>query len=146
MKTKAFLILVLLLCLSLVMAACTATPPPPSILVTLIADGHQLTFQYASPVTVGEFLRQASIELGDLDDVNPPVYTQISDGMTVTVRRISQETSCETRDVPYQSRPVLNEGLQPGEQRLAQAGQNGTEQLCYRMTVVDGVPGDRVQI
>lgn len=127
-------------------AACTPTVAPPSILVSLVADGRERKFEYQSPVTVAEFLRDAEIEKGELDRVTPPEFTQITDGMRVTVVRVSERTECSESDVPYTQRRVLNEGLEPGEERLGQAGQNGREQICYRVNIEDNVAREPVEI
>ncbi len=132
--------------LCLLFAACAPSTPPPSILVSLVADGRERTFSYTERVTVDEFLRDAEVTLGELDSVNPPLYTQIEDGMRVTVVRIQEERYCEENPVPFTRRTVLNEGLAPGEERLGQAGQNGVIQICYRVQVRDGVPRDPVEV
>lgn len=128
------------------LAACTAAPEEPEILVSLIADGRERTFSYNIPVTVEEFLADAEVEIGELDRVNPLPYTQISDGMRVTVVRIEEDIYCEDSAVPFQRRTVPNEGLQPGEERLGQAGQNGVEEICYRVMIEDGVRTEPIEI
>ena len=129
-------------------AACTPQEEVPGIRVSLIADGRERTFAYAVPVTVGEFLRdpKVNVELNELDRVNPPPFTQISDGMRVTVVRVTERTDCEQSEIPYRQSTLLNEGLQPGEQRVGQAGQNGTLEVCYRVKFDDGVEAERVEI
>src|SRR5262245_52047420 len=107
------LLTVLIVSLSFI-AACTPQEETPSIVVSVIADGRELTYSYSSPVTVEQFLRDAGIELGELDRPSHPPYTQITDGMRVTIVRVTEETECENTDIPYQQRIVPNEGLQPG--------------------------------
>jgi hypothetical protein len=131
-KRLAFLIVLLLL------AACTTQQETNPLLVSLVADGQERAYPQQSPITVGEFLRQVNVELGALDDVTPPLYTQISDGMRVTVVRVTESEECSQRDIPFQERRVPNEGLAAGEERVAQAGQTGVEEVCYRVTSRDG--------
>lgn len=133
---------------ALLLASCQNQPETPAIQVSLVADGRERTFAYSVPVTVGEFLRdpKVDIELGELDRVNPPPFTQISDGMRVTIVRVQETPECEQSIIPYQQKTLLSEGLKPGEQKVGQAGQNGTLEVCYRVTINDGVPGDRVEI
>lgn len=128
------------------LTACTPTQETPSIFVSLVADGRQLTFEYAAPVTVAQFLRDAEIETGELDRIDPPLYTQVTDGMRVTIVRVEQRTECERQEIPYRQRPVFNEGLRPGEELLAQAGRNGIEEICYRVSVEDGTPQGRAEV
>ncbi|MBZ0277082.1 MAG: G5 domain-containing protein, partial [Anaerolineae bacterium] len=109
--------------------------------ITVIADGRERLFAYDLPVTVGDFLadKLVNIELGELDRVNPQKFTQISDGMRITIVRVQETTECNQQDVPYVQRQVLYEGLQPGEQRVGQAGKNGLLEICYRVYLDDGV-------
>lgn len=139
--------MLLLIVLALLISACRPTNQTPQIQVTLVADGRERTFLLPAPTTIDEFLRDpdVDIQLGELDQVNPPLFTQISDGLQITVSRVSETTECETLEIPYQQSQVLNEGLNPGEQRVVQAGQNGTMEVCYRVTVVDGISRDRIE-
>ncbi|MFZ4816922.1 MAG: G5 domain-containing protein, partial [Phototrophicaceae bacterium] len=121
------------------LSACTTTTPEPELLVTLVADGRERTFSYLIPVTVGEFLEDAAVELSDLDRVNPQPFTQIFSGMIVTVVRVIEETRCDETELPYRRQTVFNEGLAPSEERIGQAGQNGREQVCYRVRTENGV-------
>lgn len=130
----------------LLLASCVPAQEQPSLLVSLIADGRQLTFEYRAPVTVAEFLRDAEIETGDKDRIDPPPYTQITDGMRVTIVRVREQIACERQDIPFRQRPVFNEGLRPGEELLAQAGQNGIEEICYSVRIEDGVIQGRSEI
>lgn len=133
--------------LILFVAACTAqVEETPSLLVSLVADGRELTFEYIVPVTVEEFLRDAEVEIGELDRVEPPRFTQIRDGMRVTVVRVEEQTECDDAELPYQTQRVLNEGLDPGEELLGQAGLNGVEEVCYRVLVEDGLRRSPVEI
>jgi hypothetical protein len=129
----------------LVIAACTPVQGAQRILVTLVVDGRERAMTFDLAVTVGEVLRQAQVVLGPLDEVNPPQYSQIADGMRITVARVREETECEENIVPYIERTIPNEALQPGETRLAQPGRNGIEQICYRVVFRDGQPGQPVQ-
>jgi resuscitation-promoting factor RpfB len=138
--------LLLFISLFSVVAGCSPTPEAPAMLVSLVVDGRELVYEYAVPVTVGEFLRDAEIELGEQDRVNPPEFTQINDGMRVTVVRVREERECEQQEIPYSERTVLFEGLQAGEERLGQAGQNGVQEICYRVYIEDNIRRDPIQI
>lgn len=137
---RPFLLVLLLL------AACQPAPEDPGLIVVLVADGRELTFQIPSPITVEAFLERAEIEWEERDRINPPPFTQISDGMRITVVRVDENTECETEAIPYETRVVLNEGLAPGEERLQQRGQNGEAEICYRITLNDGEEVNRAPI
>lgn len=132
--------------IALFLSACTPTPEADPLFVSLFVDGRELTFQYDAPVTVGEFLQQAEIEVGELDRVSPPEFTQIVDGMRVTIVRVEEQIDCQETDIPYSQQIVYNEGLEAGEQLLGQAGENGVEEVCYRVFIEDGIRRDPVEI
>ena len=139
-------LLIILVAFAIVISACRPSEQAQTILVTLVVDGRERTLPQSLAITVGEVIRQAQIELGAQDEVNPPQFTQITDGMRITIARISEETECEETEVAYQERRIPYEALPPGEERLQQPGQNGIQQVCYRVTVRDGVRSDPVQI
>ncbi len=135
-KTPNFTLLLLLL--TGVIAACTANSADNSMRIVLIADGRQRAYVHDRQISVGQFLEQVDVTIGEMDRVVPPQMTQISDGMTITVVRIQEETECVQNSISFQERTIPNEGLEPGETRLAQAGVNGIEEVCYRITIQDG--------
>lgn len=132
--------------LSLIAAACTSQPQQVALVVTLVVDGRERSFQQPVPITVGEFLSDQEVVLGPLDEANPPIFSQISDGMRITVVRVREENECQETTLPYRTRTVPNEALSPGEEQLAQTGQSGTEQICYRVQVRDGVRQNPIEV
>lgn len=130
----------------LFLSACEPETVDTGLVVTLIADGRERAIPQTQPITVGELLRAQEIELSALDDVNPPIFTQITNGMRITVVRVTEENECEENPLAYQTRRVPNEALQSGQERLAQSGQPGREQVCYRVQIRDGVPQPRVEV
>ncbi len=136
------------LCLLLIafLAACRQQDAVSQIRVKLIADGRERTFDVPTATTIDEFLRDPKVDVqySELDIVNPPPFTQIADGMQITIARVSEKEECETSEVPYKQTQVLNEGLKPGEKKVVKAGQVGSQETCYRVTVIDGTPKDRV--
>ena len=106
--------------------------------------GGERTFGYSTNVTVEEFLADAEIEIGDSDRISHPLFTQITDGMKITVRRVVENQECQQESIPFERRVVPNEGIQSGEEQLAQSGQNGTQEVCYRIIFEDGIEAERI--
>ncbi len=129
----------------LVFGGCRA-PDENAITVTVLADNSSQVMLVQEGITVTDVLRQAAITLNDLDRVNPPGYSQVSDGLTITVVRVVQETLIIQESVPFGSRTAFNEGLPPGEQRLLQAGVNGMAEITYRITYENGVEISRSEV
>jgi resuscitation-promoting factor RpfB len=136
--------------LSIMFAACVLLgcqpEPEPQMIVSVIVDGRSLTYDVPEPITVSEFLSEIGVTTGELDRVVPPPFTQISDGLQITVRRVTEESYCEDRDLPYNRRSVINETLAPGTEVLFQAGQNGKERQCFRVQIVDGIRGEPASV
>ena len=104
---------IICLCL-LLMAGCT-TDQRYAVATRLAvgADGQERSYPQPIAITVGEFLRQANVELGPLDEVTPPLFTQISDGMRITVTRVQETQECENQEMPFHENRIPNEGLEP---------------------------------
>jgi hypothetical protein len=137
---------IVLFILLLLVSACSPPAPAPKILVSVVADNLNRSYELPEPITVGELLDQTDITLGELDDVNPLPFTQITNGMVVTIVRVQEETTCETEVIPYGRRTTPDETIPPGGQEITiTQGQNGEQQVCYRFEIRDGVAQPRVQ-
>lgn len=139
-------ILTFLFLLLILLSACQPAPEPKDdMLVTIVADGRKQTYAISEPLTVDEFLREVEVEVGETDRLSPPRFTQLSNGMQITIVRVSEENECEQEPIPFESQFVPNEGLAPGEERIAQSGKNGIREVCYRIIIEDGQRRDKVR-
>ena len=121
-----------------------STPHVP--VVTLFADGRERSFQ-TDFQTVGELLEFAGVILGDLDRVEPSAYTTISDGLEIRVVRVRFETEPgPERVIPYEKQIVQDTSVPAGESRILEPGQNGIEQIIYRVRYEDDAEVERVQV
>lgn len=125
-------------------SACQPEAEEDTLIVSLIADGRERTFGYTTQVTVEEFLSDAEIELGTNDRLSHPPFTQIANGMTITVRRVTETQECQQETIPFERRLVPNEGIPSGQEQLAQSGQNGLQEVCYRIIFEDGSEAERI--
>jgi resuscitation-promoting factor RpfB len=137
---------VLLFALFLLISACTPPPPAPKILVSIVADNLNRSYELPEPITVGELLEQTEITLGELDDVNPMPFTQITNGMIVTIVRVEEENYCETQVIPYGRRTTIDETIPAdGQEITITQGQNGEQEVCFRVEIRDNVRQQPVQ-
>lgn len=127
-------------------AACQPQEIKNSFLVFLIADGRELTYPLDESMTVEEFLAKpdVNVQVGENDRLTPPRFSQLSDGMRVTIVRVRETNECEDEVIPFSREVIQNEGLRPGEERIVQTGQNGSQQVCYRVIMEDGVQRNRI--
>jgi len=128
------------------LAACQFVPEQGDTTITVVADGMTQVMVVESDLTVSDVLRQAGILLGELDRVNPPGYSRASDGMTITVVRVVEETIVEREEVAFQRQTVPNDGMAEGETRLLQPGVNGIAEVTYRITYENGEEVSRSEI
>jgi len=128
-----------------------------------LGDGAAIVFRTRHPVTVNvdgtsqaetsialnvsEVLAENSVVLGPLDQVDPPPDTRITDGMVVTIVRITTDAT-ETVEEPLaftvQRRDDPN--LPKGQEQVAQEGVNGTQKVTYQITKADGAEVGRQAI
>ena len=118
--------------LLLLLSACA-----PQRQVVIMVDGEEKKVR-SSGRTVGEVLAEHRIELGKLDRVDPDVWESVHSDVPIVVRRVVEEPEVERLEIPFQRRTVRNRALPEGESRLIQPGQNGEEEIVYRVTFEDG--------
>jgi hypothetical protein len=126
--------------------ACAQPEPDTLVTVTLRTQGEERQVQLERGLTVNDLLRQEGIELDELDDLNPPGTTPLTEGQVVTIVDVSEETIVTDEVVPFERRRTVNESLPAGQQQLLQPGVNGRAEVTYRITYRDGVEVSRNEI
>jgi len=122
----------IIILLSVILWACTPPQVTQGLITTnIIADNKDIQIKIISGSTVQEALNTAQITLGELDKVEPPVYTVLSDGGQVKVIRVREEYFIEQEIIPFEHQELKNEALPEGEIRLSQPGVNGLEEITY---------------
>lgn len=107
------------------------------IVISIQVDGQVRSLRLASGSTVFDALETTEIVLGANDRVDPPSYSALSDGSVITVTRVLETFKIESQVIPFERQIIRNEALSEGEERLLQAGQNGQEELTYRVIQED---------
>jgi hypothetical protein len=109
------------------------------ITVSINADGAARNITVPSGTTVTQALQVAGITAADLDKVDPPLYTVLANGDTITITRVEELFETEEHIIPFERQVVRNESLPDGETRLVQAGVNGKQELTYRRILENNV-------
>lgn len=133
-----------LLFLILFMSACV--PPEATqtnVTVTIIADQNQFAATLPSGSSVQDALNTAGIKLSSLDRVEPPSYTLLSNQMSISIIRVTEEFEIEEQVIAFNRLNVKNESLPEGQTRLVQAGKNGIRQITYRKIFENGIEQSR---
>jgi len=105
--------------------------------VVVEADSRVLHIK-TSKTTVSECLKEASIILGNKDQVRPGLSARLENGMTIKVLRIQEKV--ETKRVVIANRIERREDpdLVQGKMKLIQQGKDGIKERVTKITYVDG--------
>ena len=106
--------------------------------ISISVDGATQSINLPAGSTVSQALQAANITIGSIDKAEPPLYTVLSNGDSVTLVRVQENFETEQVVIPFERQVVRNESLPDGETRLVQAGVNGLQELTYRVVLEDG--------
>lgn len=128
--------------------ACSAQPDavanrPAVFDVTLVVEGEATDLQ-SSAATVRELLADNDVELGELDELDPPGFTPLTNEMTVTVVRVSESFDVIQQTIPFERNFVRSESMNEGDDPvIVQAGQDGLQETTWRIVYRDGLESER---
>lgn len=111
----------------------------------IMVDGQTLTVRSAA-ATVGDLLAEQNITLGELDRVTPEAGTPVTEGITVTVQRVSRTQVTEDQVIDYQVIETKDDTLAAGTTRVTTAGVEGQKKVTFEVTTVDGVEESKVAV
>ena len=123
----------------MLMVSCRSPQFGGEITVDIAADGTTREVKVTAGSTVTQAFQAAGIAPGNLDRSEPPLYTVLKDGDTITLTRVQEVFETEQNVIPFERQIVRNETLPEGETRLVQAGSNGLEEVTYRRILEDDV-------
>lgn len=125
---------------SVVIWGCSAPQVTQGLItISITVDKRDVQIKITSGSTVQEALKKAQIILGEIDRVEPPSYTVVSDGSQVKVIRVREEYYIEQEVIPFEQQELRNEALPEGERRLSQPGVNGLEEITFHRVFEDGI-------
>jgi hypothetical protein len=114
------------------LVSCAPEVQRSDVTVTVLADGTTQSETLTSGSSVQQALTSAGVSLSQIDRVDPPAYTLITGGLTITVTRVREEFETQQVIIPYERQELHNESMPTGEIRLVQAGQNGLREITIR--------------
>jgi len=141
-----FLTLGLLAVAALAVTSCRSPQFGEVIAVTVTADGNESRLEVQTGTTVTQALQQAGILVGNLDAVDPPPYTVLNDGDRIRVTRILETFVTEQVEIPFERQTVRSEIVTEGETRLLQPGENGQQELTWRILTENGEETSRTVV
>lgn len=96
--------------------------------------------------TVQEALLAAGTEVDELDRVDPPAYTVLTDGSQIVITRVDERFETEDVVIAFERQTIRSESLPEGETRLIQPGVNGLEEVTYRIVEEAGKQVSRAPV
>lgn len=140
---------IIFLLLALLFAGCSrpqaVSQSQQPVQIQLQADGQ--TFQLTSEATtVRELLAEAGVELGELDEVDPPLFTPLVDDLSIRVVRVTEELELITESVPFERKFVRTDTMNAADDpQIVQQGKPGLREVTVRLVYRDGLEASRVR-
>jgi len=89
--------------------------------------------------TVGELLTAHGVLFGRFDTVSPALGTALSDGLVITVNRVTVASTAETVPMPEPAAQSVDDAtIVKGTSTVVQQGKLGSELVTYSVTSVNG--------
>ncbi|HEX3778979.1 MAG TPA: transglycosylase family protein [Pseudonocardiaceae bacterium] len=114
--------------------------------VTLIDGAAAPQAITTTDATVGDILADHHISVGNQDSVNPGLNDQVTQGMQISISRTGTQVVTVTQSVPFQVQQIQDPTMNEGTQQVTTPGVNGSEQVTYRITSVNGRQTAKVQL
>ncbi len=137
--------LAFLVCASgLIFLGCTSPQNTQELIqVSLTADGKTSHLLLPAGTTAQAAVTKAGLSLGNLDLLDPPGYTVLTDGAVLKLVRVREAFEVSDSTIPFEHQVVNNESLPARQQLLVQPGENGTQEITTRIVYDDGVETSR---
>ncbi len=145
-KMKPRLVLPTLSLLAVILTGCRLPQLGGDVSVTIRADGATQTTEVPAGSTVSQALAAANVVVGNLDRVEPPLYTVVGDGDVIEIVRVVETFQTEEIEIPFERQMVRSESVPTGETRLIQPGENGRQELTLRILTEDGAETSRTVV
>jgi hypothetical protein len=143
-------ILILFLITGALLGGCTQEPTAvrgeTAVPITLTADGE--TFNLTSQAaTVRELLDEAGLNLGELDELSPPLFTPLTPNMEIRVVRVREQLELITETIPFERKFVRTDTMEANDPpQIVQAGRNGEQEVTVRIVFRDGLEAERIRM
>lgn len=96
-------------------------------------EGETLRQVRTAAATVGEFLADRQVVLGELDRVEPSLETPLAPGDTVVLTRVREETLVVRETLPFETVLRKNPQMGTGETVCLQVGVDGEKLVTYEV-------------
>ena len=105
--------------------------------VTLVVAGKESVVSTFKP-NVKELLAERNIKYDGNDIINIGLDNKLSNGLNIEVIDVTEETVKQTKKVPFEVNIVEDEDLLKGNTEVSTEGQEGKNELVYKITYHNG--------
>lgn len=105
--------------------------------VSVVADGRTVE-QAAVASTVGEALVALRIGVDQADQVTPATTAALTDGLTVTIRRVTHQDTTRTETIAFATERAASATVYAADSRVERGGAAGVRTITTRQTLLDG--------
>lgn len=130
----------------ILLQGCSQQTEISSIPVEIIVDNEIITTEIEIGSTIQTVLSAQEITLYPLDKVDPPVFTVITEPISIEIIRVEEKFETEEIVIPFEQQSVRNEALPERQNILIQPGINGLREITYRLLFENGQLFSRTEI
>lgn len=113
--------------------------------VSLKADGNTKK-SVTQAKTVKELLDENNIILSKKDRVKPAQSKVLKEGMKVIVERVETRKEKKTEEIPFSVETQKSSSMYVGSSKVTREGVNGSKEVTYQITYVDGKEESRKKV
>ncbi|GGD04259.1 hypothetical protein GCM10007216_38630 [Thalassobacillus devorans] len=108
-----------------------------------INDGGEKTKVWTTASTVGAFLNDQEIELGELDEMKPQASKQLTEKTPVKITRVEKVTDVVEEEIDFSVVTKQDSSIPKGERKTVTDGEKGLVTKKYEVTLKNGEEIDR---
>ena len=101
---------------------------------------------YTQAGTVGEFLKEKNIVLGEKDDMSHKKADIITSGMSLSIWRNGKQTITQEEQVEFEVQQIKDANREIGYKEITTPGQKGKKMVTYEIVMQDGKEVSRTAI
>jgi len=106
--------------------------------VTVTADGTP-TELYTEAETVAAVLEECGITMNEHDRISVPTDSAVTNNLTIVINRVVIKDEIKAETIPFTTERRENASVKAGQKSVITAGVNGSKDVTYRNTYVDGI-------
>ncbi|MBP5304107.1 MAG: G5 domain-containing protein [Clostridia bacterium] len=104
--------------------------------VSLTADGSTKKLSTRAS-DVQSFLEEANVTLSKEDEVSEKLDTALTDGMKITVKRITYKEVTEKESIDFDTKTEYSSSMYQGQSQVKQEGVKGEKEVVYKVKYAD---------